>query len=268
MVLARQMTIPENLVRLHSGEEALRTETLRRIQASPDLADHISIIEKAMSLLHALQSVASGSDEDQITLGALGIRCFNSLASFLRLSFSGYYQSSCMHIRDVLEVAFLLDYFSSDQALISHWRTCSERDRKRQFSPLAVRVALDKRDKFTKQKRKKSYDELSTLAAHATPQGTVMLAPDRKKGQLHGGPFLEDTALNAVIAEAAIVAVQAANSFGVLRKSSQLEVLTVRLTYMQEYALWAKKFFNKEFDEVQLSEVREMLEKIATAKTG
>src|SRR3546814_13707822 len=70
-------------------------------------------------------------DTDQLTLGNLGIRCFNSLAACLKLALSGYYQAATLHIRDLLEVAFLLDHFSTNPALVTEWRTLPERDRER-----------------------------------------------------------------------------------------------------------------------------------------
>src|SRR3546814_7557641 len=84
-------------------------------------------------------------DTDQLTLGNLGIRCFNSLAACLKLALSGYYQAATLHIRDLLEVAFLLDHFSTNPALVTEWRTLPERDRERKFSALAIRQALDRK---------------------------------------------------------------------------------------------------------------------------
>src|SRR3546814_20822017 len=91
---------------------------------------------------------------------------------------SGYYQAATLHIRDLLEVAFLLDHFSTNPALVTEWRTLPERDRERQFSALAIRQALDKRDNVTDEKRRAAYKTLSTLPGHAPPEGALMLAPD------------------------------------------------------------------------------------------
>src|SRR3546814_3037288 len=88
-------------------------------------------------------------DTDQLTLGNLGIRCFNSLAACLKLALSGYYQAATLHIRDLLEVAFLLDHFSTNPALVTEWRTLPERDRERKFSALAIRQALDRSEEHT-----------------------------------------------------------------------------------------------------------------------
>src|SRR3546814_5803584 len=85
---------------------------------------------------------------------------------------------------DLLEVAFLLDHFSTNPALVTEWRTLPERDRERKFSALAIRQALDKRDNVTDEKRRAAYKLLCKLAGHATPEGAIMLA-DRKSTRLN-----------------------------------------------------------------------------------
>src|SRR3546814_6550837 len=103
---------------------------------------------------------------------------------------------------DLLEVAFLLDHFSTNPALVTEWRTLPERDRERKFSALAIRQALDKRDNVTDEKRRAAYKLLCKLAGHATPEGAIMLAPDPTKNTVHCGPYLETNTLHAVISEA------------------------------------------------------------------
>ncbi|QPL38235.1 hypothetical protein IT881_08695 [Erythrobacter sp. A30-3] len=255
------MTFPDNMTRLYAGEEALRTESLRRIGEIPNLASHLHMIEQAMNLFQALLPEKDNPDDDQLTLGNLGIRCFNALASCAKLSLSGYYQAAAIHIRDVLEVAFLLDYFTSDAALVTQWRTLSDRDRKRQFSPLVIRQALDDRDQFTGQKRRAAYEQLCKLAGHATPEGAVMLAPNPNEKTVHCGPFLEITALQAVLSEAALTSVQAAGSFRLLMKADGLEAHGVRLNFMHAEAEWLKQFFGHEPNHAYLSELCDLYSK-------
>jgi len=255
------MTFPDNMTRLYSGEEAIRTESLRRTGKIPDLAAHLYMIEQAMNLLHGLLPEKGNPDGDQLTLGNLGIRCFNALASCVKLSLSGYYQAAAIHIRDVLEVAFLLDHFTSDRTLVTQWRTGSDRDRKKQFSPLAIRQALDDRDQFTGQKRKAAYEQLCKLAGHATPEGAVMLAPNPSEKTVHCGPFLEITALQAVLSEAALTAVQAAGSFQLLMNADDVEAHGVRLAFMHAEADWLKRFFGQEPDHAYLAELRDLYAK-------
>lgn len=55
--------------------------------------------------------------------------------------------------RDILEVAFLLDYFRSNEARIAEWRGCTESERNKKFGAYKVRTALDDRDGFKERKR-------------------------------------------------------------------------------------------------------------------
>lgn len=262
------MSVPENLTRLHDNEEVLRAESLRRIGELPDLAAHLHIIERAMDLIFAFLPSTEVTDEDELHLGNLGIRCFNALSSFLKLMLGGYYQASALHIRDLLETTFLIDYFSTDPALVTRWRTMSDRDRKIAFKPITVRHALDKRDGFTTMKRKEAYELLCKLAGHATPEGAVMLAPDPSIGTVHCGPFLEITALDAVLSEAAKTAVQAAEAFRQVIKADGLDAHAVRVGFMHEEATWLKRFFNQEPDEAKLAELRELLAVARAEKAG
>jgi hypothetical protein len=253
------MSIPDNLTRLHHDEEKLRVESLRRIEQLPDLAAHLHIIERAMNLIFALLPSVEVTDEDELHLGNLGIRCFNALASSLKLMLGGYYQASALHIRDLLETTFLIDYFSTDPALVTRWRTMSDRDRKIAFKPITVRDALDKRDGFTTMKRKEAYELLCKLAGHATPEGAVMLAPDPSIGTVHCGPFLETTALEAVLSEAAKTAVQAVEAFRHVIKADGINAHAARIGFLHEETAWLKRFFNQEPDYAELAELRELL---------
>jgi len=260
----------DNIDRLHEGEEIIRKESLRRIGERPDTAAHLVMIEQSMNLLHALLPTTEETDADQLTLGNLGIRCFNSLAACLKLGLAGYYQAAALHIRDLLEVAFLFDYLSIDAALVTEWRTLPDRDREKRFSPVVIRIALDKRDNFADEKRKAAYKLLCKLAGHATPEGAVMLAPDPSKGTVHCGPYLEMNTLHAVISEAALTAVQAAGEFRTLMKVDDVESLAVRLSFMHAEAAWLKRFYDREPDHAKLAQLREWLElaRAQEAKSG
>lgn len=258
--------IPENLNFLYAGEEKLRTEMLKRIQASPDLSLHILIIERAMNLIHSLLPSSRITDDDQLMLGNLGIRLFNGLASGIKLLFAGYYQTSALLLRDLLETAFLLDYFSTDPKLITQWRTMDADKRQEKFKPVQVRIALDKRDNFVEKKRAAAYKLLSTLAGHATPEGMVMLVPDPAQKYVHCGPFLENSAINAVLAEAAKLAVQATSAFASLIDTKGLEQAESRIAYMEVQAEWCERFLGRKKELSNLRELRALLD--ATKKAA
>lgn len=144
----------------------------------------------------------------------------------------------------------------------------SDRDRKIAFKPITIRDALDKRDGFTTMKRKESYELLCKLAGHATPEGAVMLAPDPSIGTVHCGPFLEITALEAVLSETAKTAVQVAEAFRHAIKADGIDAHAARIGFMHEEAAWLKRFFNQEPDEARLAELRELLALARSGDTG
>lgn len=253
------MGIPDNIGRLYGEEERITADSLKAIEATPDLAAHLHIIERAMTLIFALLPSTEVKGADELAAGNLGIRCFNALASALKLMLSGYYQASALHIRDLLETTFLLDYFSTDPALVTQWRTMSDRDRKIAFKPITVRDALDKRDDFTTMKRKETYELLCKLAGHATPEGAVMLAPDPSIGTIHCGPFLEVKSLDAVLSEAAKTAVQAAECFRHVIKADGFNANEARVAFLHDEAAWLKRFFGLEPNHEQLAEMRQLL---------
>ena len=254
---------PENIDLLHAGEESIRAESLRRIAVLPEMTEHLAMLERCVDLIYALLPSTNVQDEDQLMLGNLGIRIFNALAATLKLMLSGYYQASALQLRDVLETTFLLDYLSIDATLITGWRTMPERDRKKAFKPVSIRTALDKRDGFTEKKRAAAYDLLCRLAGHATPEGVVMLVPVPGGRSVHCGPFLEDTALQALLSESTKTGIQASMAFSTLIDDENLNQTEARIDFMEAKANWLEKFFGATPDRTGIAELRLL---VATGK--
>jgi hypothetical protein len=144
----------------------------------------------------------------------LGFGFFNGLASAFRLMTSGYFQTAAMLQRDLLETIFLLDFLRSNPAKVATWRAADEDVRRKQFGPVKIRIALDKRDGFRGKKREQTYKLCCELAAHPTYNGFRMLAP--KGAGAHCGPFLDEPTLKALVAEHAKLALQGWHGFSTL----------------------------------------------------
>ena len=235
-------TIPELFVRLHTEEEALRVKSLQRIIDSQDMSAHLMLVEGSMSLIHALLPSTSEHDADKLMLGNLGIRVFNALAAAIKLLLSGYYQASFLQLRDVLEVAFLLDYFSTDRSLVESWRTLPVAERIQQFSPVKIRAALDNRDGFQEKKREKAYKLLCNYAGHATPEGMMMLVSDNNTKNVNCGPFLDDKKLNAALFECAKLALQTAANFSDLKTDKKPHENAADQMFMNIHSNWSERF--------------------------
>ena len=104
-----------------------------------------------------------------------------------------------------------------------------------------MRTALDDRDGFTKRRRQEAYDLLTELAGHPTPQGFVMLRP--KGMEAHLGPFVDPTALHAVLSELAKNASQAAGHINQLCAADALALFPAKIGFMEAQHDWMQHFF-------------------------
>ncbi|MEC8664475.1 MAG: hypothetical protein VXY16_03285 [Pseudomonadota bacterium] len=184
---------PDNLSNLYKKEQALRRQALELIESNDTLALHLEVIEGAMSLTKLIVDFPREDQEFKV-IKMLNIRAFNAFGSSLNLLLSGYHQKSAMVMRDILETLFLLDLFSTDNSAIERWRLANDKERKKEFSPIAVRMSLDKRDGLDNQKRAEAYKMLSELAAHPTMGTQYMIRPDLDEDIIMG-PFMGGTIL-------------------------------------------------------------------------
>src|SRR5690348_11741422 len=79
---------------------------------------------------------------------------------------AGYYQKAFVHVRDILETYFLVDYLRSNPAKVAIWKKADKRQRAREFSPMRNRDELDKRSGYIEGARKAAYDLISENASH------------------------------------------------------------------------------------------------------
>lgn len=203
--------IPTNFASLHQGEEALRGKAIGVVEASNRLALNLQLTEAAMDLIDVFRQVPT-DDEDLKVVQALGIRIFNTFGASLKLLLSGYSQGAALLLRDVLETVFLLDLFRTNKGAIARWRHATQKERHAEFRPVKVREALDKRDGLTTKKRAELYNLFSELAGHPSMQSFAMLRP--KGMDIHGGPFIDSSALEAVLSEMGRLALQVGEVVG------------------------------------------------------
>ena len=105
-----------------------------------------------------------------------------------------------MHLRDIVETYFLVDYLRSNPSQIAVWKEADDRTLKRRFSPMRIREALDRRHGYTSQQRRKIYDLISQYASHVTYRGFQMTA---RGGLGEIGPFIDEAKLRAWLEEMA-----------------------------------------------------------------
>jgi hypothetical protein len=252
---------PENFMRLHQGEEFIRSKSVEAIEAADDLTMHAGLIASAMDLIDYFARHYPNESDDQLTIQCLGIRLFNGAASALTLLLSGYYQTSALQQRDLLETAFLLDYFRTNKALIVTWKMSDEKGRMKEFSPAKIRIFLDDRDGFTERKREEHYKLLCGLAGHPTYDGFRMLTPI-VGGDAHCGPFFEEGVLSATLSELAKIVMTAGQAFTRFFEARFRTDHLPKIIFMEASGLWLERFYGQPFNRLPLDKMRASIERL------
>lgn len=234
--------LPENLISLHKHEEQIRTDSLRLVESHEDLSDHLAMIHGSMAIIYALAHDHAKATDDELTIQYLGLRVFNSTASSLKLSLTGYYQSAFALVRDIFETVALLDYLHTNPGEIAVWKASDKKQRIEKFGPGAIRNALNSRDKFSGNKRKEMYDRLSESASHATAPGFQLLAPEGL-GQI--GPFLSEMYLKAWLEEAVKFLVHGATIFMGHFPKVEPPLLLEKASFLDHATRWRDKYMGK-----------------------
>lgn len=231
---------PDNLNTLHNEEQSHRNEAMKIIHNTPKLLPHLNVIERTMSLARVIVDHPM-DDQDFRVIKVLSIRVFNAFGASLNLMLCGYHQKSAMVMRDVMETSFLMDLFSSDYSAIERWRFADDKKRKKEFSPAAVRKALDKRDGFKERKREDTYKMLSELASHPT-MGTQYMLKSELDGDIMTGPFMGKTILRHSLEELGRLAVQAGEILDAFLPNGY-EPEDVRASSLHAGETWVETFY-------------------------
>lgn len=237
------MSLPENLESLHRQEELLRGKALEFVALDQKLALHFAVIEQAMNLGDLLRK-SPIDDEDMKVIQILGMRMFNAFGASLKLALTGYLQNSTLVMRDILETVFLVDLFRGDRTQIAQWRMADKKTLREKFSPAAVRKALDARDGHTMKRREEHYKLFSELAGHPTMKSDWMMRP-KKDGDAVIGPFMEKTALEAVLSEMGRLAIFAGEQLNAFFPADWEAAVEPRLGFMRANKDWMSTFYAK-----------------------
>ena len=235
-----ETAIPENLVRLHEGEEQLREKALSLVAEDDRLTLHLGVTEAVMDMLDVLRQFET-EDEDLKAVKMLSLRLFNAFAASVKLALSGYSQNSALVMRDILETVFLIDLFRTDRATIKRWRFADTKASRQEFQPIEVRKALDARDGFSGQKRAAMYKLLSELAGHPNMKSVHMLRP--KGMDARNGPFMEKPTLEAVLSEMGRLALQVGEVVAAFPPQDWTPGLSPAVAFARLKACWIDEFY-------------------------
>jgi hypothetical protein len=193
----------ENLQSLWAEEDRLVQWAKAQIEAEPYLIDHLDLIETYMDCVEAVRKRLP-KGERFVALGGLFLRTFDSMGHAVRAAMSGNYTGCVMYCRDLVETGFLLNYLTDDDARPAAWLNSDIETARKEYKPVTVRMALDKRDGFAEKKREEHYKRLSVLGSHPTPQAFAVKRDGTRK--LNSGPFKHRELLEECVQEIAIAA--------------------------------------------------------------
>ena len=249
--------LPENLQSLHMQEEELRTKSILEINADQNLRDQLIIIQESLNMIFDVTQSYKTKDKIELTIQYIGARLFNSIVTAIKLIISGYYQSSVMLQRDIVEIGFLLDYFLLDNSKIEEWINSSGKDRNNRFSPAAIRKVLDKRDGFQEKKREEIFHLMSEAGTHITYAGFKLLAPD---GKVHLGPFFDAKYLEHLVHELALRVPNFTIIYISHFEKLPPKFLKVRVEYIAKIKEWAQKYLKSDLSHLDIDELQKEVE--------
>lgn len=246
--------VPQNLLYLHQGEEELRTKALEFIQMSADMQAHLAITERAMDLLDVFVRQQVEDTDDGRAIQHLGIRVFNGFAAAWKLMSTGYFQKAGLVQRDLIETIYLVNFFHIHPEKIAVWRVAERKQLLNEFGPGAVRKALDAHAGMGKSRRDETYQKFSMLAAHPSKLGFDMLRPKGGNGAVIG-PFMDVTALKALLEEQGQLAPQAGLAFSMFLKDDEPDQRMAIHSFMTASMRYAVRYLGMRYTEEDVAEV-------------
>lgn len=246
--------LPENLESLNKQEEENRTQSILQINVDSKLKDHLEIVYASLNMLYDITISYKNQTDDELTIQYIGIRLFNSIVSSIKLLLAGYYQSSVILQRDILETGFLLDFFSIDQSKILDWKKSNNKQQSGKYRPSIIRKALDNRDGFKERKREQIYQRMCEYAAHPTYPGIKLVAP---KGLANIGPFFDAQYLKSLIEELAMRVPLFTLIYLRHFKSLPPGFLKIQADFLDKLKTWSKKYLKLDLSHIEINYIKE-----------
>lgn len=212
----------------------------RMIASDGDLTRHLALINTCLECLSLLPESHRDGDVAELSVLRLGVRCFNSGASALRLLRCGYFQPAVVMIRDLLEVRCLIDLFVREPSALQDWLTMGDKERMKHFKPVRVRKRLDKFDGEKGTQRQAAYSLFSEIAVHPSPNGHFLISPEHAT---RIGPFFEYEYLRPGIEELVSHLSSATAAFCNLLETNNAVALNVKAKFVIQLAEWRKRYF-------------------------
>lgn len=212
----------------------------RMIASDGDMTRHLRMINTCLECLSRLPEFHHERNFSEITVLRLGVRCFNSGASALRLLRCGYFQPAVTMMRDLLEVCCLMDLFAKEPPSLRDWLSMTDKERMKHFKPARVRERLEKFDGSGVKERQAAYNMFSEIAAHANPNGHHLISPDNLT---RIGPFVDYSYFRPGIEELASRLSSATAAFCNLITTDEAAALAVKAQFVEDLTGWRNLYF-------------------------
>jgi hypothetical protein len=199
------------------------------------------LINTCLECLSLLPEFHKEGDVTELNILRLGVRCFNSGASALRLLRCGYFQPAVVMIRDLLEVRCLMDLFVREPSALQDWLTMADRDRMKHFKPVRVRERLEKFDREKDTFRQTAYSLFSEIAVHPSPNGHFLISPEH---ETRIGPFFDYDYFRPGIEELVSHLSSATAASCNLLRSNNVVAVQAKVKFVSQLTEWRKQYFS------------------------
>lgn len=245
----------DNLESLKAQEEKIRVDSCLLVNSQESLTDHIKLIHASMDMLMWMYNRTKDLKTDRlVAIAGLRARLFNATACAFKLLLTGYYQGAVAFIRDILEISFLLDYFTLDESSIDRW---TENPDAQEFKAVSIRTKLDARDDLSEQKRRHKYKLLSTYGTHASFDGNRLLSNNEL---LTIGPFFNQKLLENILFELTVLLPHPILSCMKFESNLSIQDLQTKREFFKTMQSWWKININQDFGDEEMNEINEYFE--------
>jgi hypothetical protein len=210
------------------GNVALTWELLRAGQLGEKGGETLNKIEAALRLLTEMASCQWGCRGGDHMIENMVRRLCNYGHSALRLAFSGYYEEALSPLRSLAEGDNLLQLFSADPSAAVEWKDLRGPERRKMFTPYAVRRRLEK---FGQEPavREENYRSLCEASVHIVPDNLALSHDPGRR--VYVGACFSIPGLFLVISKAApVLAVALTFSANLLGPQDRARIMAIRDT--------------------------------------
>lgn len=206
----------------------LAQERLRKATVTASIGNNLAL-NRAVEILFVLSTCRDGCAGGDHVLESLLGRIVNQVVAGIMADAAGFHDEALSLLRSVGEITNLLALFRLDAKAYGQWVGGLESERRRTFSPVKVRMAIDKNGAVTVPMDQEMYNRLCERYSHVTPLTSPNAhGPD---GLSHVGGYVQEAGSDEFNETLTYIVLQGAMlGASLLQKQELLEELTELLS--------------------------------------